>query len=1286
MAIVRHLLHAHVAGGFLFLAGHGDVAAQTVDQTNKKPAVAPVVAGANVSAFETGYTAEKAQQTFLEAESMRGYPAIFRWRELFQQDSEVLASLPSGKDGVRVRLVQALLDAIPSEPNPQRQQDWFDEVELLASLSSDALQRSWMYMLLLKQVTPTDQARVEKLVRLTTASLDRVKDVYQRSYAATAFVEVLLTASASGALSADVIVDKSRAFLSHHIITAHHRARVVHLLALKQIAHDPVYAQIIQQTEKQDLVQELLRLARVEISKNSLSTAARFVMASKTDDDQRTELLKEIAKEQIQAGLLQDALMTLWGISDEKTQNKELKNVASDLLDDDEVPSAEIVAAQVDDGLAAVKLWTEISGAYQKKGYITRMQQVHGHAWEAAARITRPAKKAEAFAILIEALANQGSVARIPEALGYAKSDERYPVALGAYVVELAKQGKLDQASAAAAGLKSQGVALVDEDEDEDVVKKIAVAYDVAWAALAKAYAKAANTDKALEILRTNLKESEVDGYDDAYFAVVHSYAERTQFEEAEKLIAEIHRDSKKAEAYADLAAIAKKVSSVQSDEITRLTGVALRTVAKEAKTKVRDEAIVWIGSRYLEVGMVEAAQALFGQVTDEVARAGLHTSLARYYASLGKVEEALEQAEKVKDDDLRDKAYAAASDALVRANHVRDAVAVIKKMKGDIPRVQAFHSAARTQAYRTDFYGLMKGMAGNEHPPEQLASPGNLMPSPYEIKDIKLSAVDNKAFEERIIQTSKTSALKEILEQPLPSTIGRTVPPFDAKALQVDENRSTLAARVPANTDFLVSPISYEHSTYQQKFYTAMGASGFFERQKQFAPDMLILERGVADISGLYLALRAQGLGDDYMKKDGRVYTLRKPILVSPEATLVISGADVNELRLSSDKGAYIVNAGNLYVQDTRVTGWLESKNKEDVAGLPDKYRFRPFITSWSRSHTFMGGSVFSALGYADAKAYGISITSGPKDVVQFKPDSIEAPDGVIAENSFRNIYYGFYSYEAEHVALVGNEYKDNIIYGIDPHDRSRWLTIAFNTAWGAMKKHGIIISREVNDTTIVGNLTFENHGSGLMIDRLSVGTMMYGNTSFDNLQDGITIFESDCKVIASNRLFGNKRNGLKVRNARDVGVFYNVIHDNAKAAVEGYIVDLRTNSAAATRDFALDPYSDINAMTVVGNWIERNGSGLSAFDMVALYLRGNYFVEQSPNVWKGSWSSILSEITMRFDLFKQGVFVTARCPTGTLLSHAKQCRFRKDGYFNGDGQDRLEERIGKKLCEARP
>src|SRR3546814_16913053 len=60
-----------------------------------------------------------------------------------------------------------------------------------------------------------------------------------------------------------------------------------------------------------------------------------------------------------------------------------------------------------------------------------------------------------------------------------------------------------------------------------------------------------------------------------------------------------------------------------------------------------------------------------------------------------------------------------------------------------------------------------------------------------------------------------------------------------------------------------------------------------------------------------------------------------------------------------------------------------------------------------------------------------------------------------------------------------------NNMIYGIDPHDYSRKLIIAFNSAYGAQKKHGIIGSRGVDDSYFIGNLAFGNHGTGMMLDR---------------------------------------------------------------------------------------------------------------------------------------------------------------------------------------------------------
>src|SRR3546814_9628922 len=76
-------------------------------------------------------------------------------------------------------------------------------------------------------------------------------------------------------------------------------------------------------------------------------------------------------------------------------------------------------------------------------------------------------------------------------------------------------------------------------------------------------------------------------------------------------------------------------------------------------------------------------------------------------------------------------------------------------------------------------------------------------------------------------------------------------------------------------------------------------------------------------------------------------------------------------------------------------------------------------------------------------------------------------------------------------------------MFYGIDPHDYSRKLIIAFNSAYGAQKKHGIIGSRGVDDSYFIGNLAFGTHGTGMMLDRFSGTNWVYANRVWGNRQE---------------------------------------------------------------------------------------------------------------------------------------------------------------------------------------
>jgi len=318
-------------------------------------------------------------------------------------------------------------------------------------------------------------------------------------------------------------------------------------------------------------------------------------------------------------------------------------------------------------------------------------------------------------------------------------------------------------------------------------------------------------------------------------------------------------------------------------------------------------------------------------------------------------------------------------------------------------------------------------------------------------------------------------------------------------------------------------------------------------------------------------------------------VFVARLPIDILPGATLHID-KDVKDFRLSIDRGAFIVNEGDLFINHSRLEGWNEAKNTP--AFFEDEKDFRPYITSWGGSRTYMIGSVVAHLGYAASKAYGISIS-------QYSPSMApimkrKAPTGWLLNSEFLDNWYGFYCYEAEDVVIRGNTYHDNIKYGIDPHDRSRRLIIAQNTVYGTRIKHGIIVSREVNESWIIENTSFNNGLSGIVADRSSMHNVIALNKSYRNKSDGITIYESPNTLIWSNLVTANNRHGIRVRNSIDVQLRDNVAVGNALSGIYGHIENLSDTG----RNLKLDPFHPIISMIVVGGKLVSNGSGPITID----------------------------------------------------------------------------------------
>jgi len=318
-------------------------------------------------------------------------------------------------------------------------------------------------------------------------------------------------------------------------------------------------------------------------------------------------------------------------------------------------------------------------------------------------------------------------------------------------------------------------------------------------------------------------------------------------------------------------------------------------------------------------------------------------------------------------------------------------------------------------------------------------------------------------------------------------------------------------------------------------------------------------------------------------------VFLARLPIVVGKKGILEID-KKTSELRLSQEAGAFLVNDNQLFVMDTKLTGWSEKANGPSTFKAPKE--FRPFLLSWGGTQTYLYNTKVASLGYNNSKSYGLSISQyTPNMKAQMnRPD----PTGWIVNSEFSDMWYGYYCYETRDFVVKGNTYRDNIVYGIDPHDRSHGLIIAENTVYGTRKKHGIIISREVNDSFIINNKSYENHLSGIVLDRNSVNNLVAYNQIYRNHTDGITLYESADNLLWGNRVFANKRHGIRVRNSTNIKLYENLAIGNGLMGVYGHIKDLSDTD----RDIKLDPFDAEVSLIMVGGELTSNGSGPLSID----------------------------------------------------------------------------------------
>lgn len=383
-------------------------------------------------------------------------------------------------------------------------------------------------------------------------------------------------------------------------------------------------------------------------------------------------------------------------------------------------------------------------------------------------------------------------------------------------------------------------------------------------------------------------------------------------------------------------------------------------------------------------------------------------------------------------------------------------------------------------------------------------------------------------------------------------------IPPLDEYTLE------NLLKRIPQLEDGIITIERMKGAPPLRNFVFDKRLAEMRNVQDTVEPQAIHVRSGVYNFESLREKLKDMNALID--TEEGYLLTL--PLAVYPNAAVVFQDLD-KPLLLSQEQGSFIATAGDLFFINSELTAW--SENTQSPALLKDELdNFRPFIVTWNGSEIYIADSVINNLGYNAPKSYGITLSSNK--VIQEKYGAgkkLPRPTGWLINNKFNDMYFGFYSYEADDVIIYKNKYIDNIVYGIDPHDRSERLIIADNYVAGSKQKHGIIVSREVNNSFIVNNVTEYNQGSGVMLDRMSSHNLVANNISRFNQGDGITLYESPHNILANNQITDNQGTGIRVRNSWDIDVVGGQILLNKAQAFTIY----QDNLLGTGRDFDVDP-----------------------------------------------------------------------------------------------------------------
>jgi parallel beta-helix repeat protein len=237
-------------------------------------------------------------------------------------------------------------------------------------------------------------------------------------------------------------------------------------------------------------------------------------------------------------------------------------------------------------------------------------------------------------------------------------------------------------------------------------------------------------------------------------------------------------------------------------------------------------------------------------------------------------------------------------------------------------------------------------------------------------------------------------------------------------------------------------------------------------------------------------------------------VWILNAIIKVNPLAKLTINRTDTSWLKITNrilqeNQSNFISISGSAKIDGVKITSWDPFSNNVIRQNAKGSIA-RPYIMiNKGAGSVNVSNSEIAFLGNQSFTSNGLSYKAGGKG-------------SSIINNTFHDMWDGFYSDSASFITIKNNKYYDNLRYGIDPHTGSHDLFIIGNLAYN--NSHiGIICSESCYNIVFDNNTVHNNGVAGLMFSLDTNNSIAKKNYAY-NEKVGFSVYSSSNDKVYNN------------------------------------------------------------------------------------------------------------------------------------------------------------------------